>query len=63
MIMGNRGERGGEKGKEKARKEVDLRWIDDANHATLAMGRVGAVEPDWVGVVDCYAEHVGLGVC
>ena len=40
--------------------EGDLRWVDDAGHATLAMGWVGAVEPDGVCVIDCYSEDVCL---
>ncbi len=36
----------------------DLRWVDDAGHAALAMGREGAVEPDRVGVIDCDSEYI-----
>ncbi len=34
--------------------------VDDAGHAGLAVARGGAVEPDGVGVFDCYLEDVWL---
>jgi hypothetical protein len=39
-----------------------LRWVDDADHAALAVPDLAAVEPDRVGVVYRHGENVGLHV-
>jgi hypothetical protein len=36
----------------------NLRWIYYAGHAALAMSWEGTVEPNGIGVIDCYSEHI-----
>jgi len=40
--------------------EGDIRGIDHTGHAALAMSWEGTVEPNGIGVIDCYSEDVCL---
>jgi hypothetical protein len=43
-------------------KDVDILDVYAADHATLTVTWDGAVEVDWVGVVDCHDEGLASDV-
>jgi hypothetical protein len=44
-----------------ARREDDIRRIDNHGHSTLAVRHLGTIQPDRIGVIDLEGEHFARG--